>query len=79
MNMNGQKFRMSAIAGAGLLYLSLLGYSVFGTGGQTTEARVEGEQVRAPRVVHHDQGVNVYQRRSARSVDRRGGGLQGGK
>jgi hypothetical protein len=38
-----------------------------------------GMVVIPPRVVAHDADVSVYERRTVRATDRRGGGLRGGK
>lgn len=77
--MDGSRFQMISLIGGGLLYLGLLGYSVFGStvGGASSRAGTTG--VRAPRVVDYDDGVQVYGRRSVRSMGQRGGGIRGGK
>lgn len=77
--MDEQTFRVSVIAAAALLYTGLFGYSILGFEDDVDEVGVASEQTRAPRVLHHDRGVHVYQRRSVRSSGRRGGGMRGGK
>jgi len=77
--MDGSRLQMISLIGGGILYLGLLGYSVFGStlGGSSSRAGTAG--VRAPRVVDYDDGVQVYGRRSVRSMGQRGGGIRGGK
>ena len=70
---------MSAIAGAVVLYAGLLGYSVFGFGGSETTEKSSVQQTRPPRVLYHDDDVDVYQRRNVRAGTQRGGGIRGGK
>lgn len=77
--MDEQTFRVRILAAAALLYAGLFGYSVLGFGEDVDEPGVTSEQTRAPRVLYHDRGVQVYPRRSVRSSDRRGGGMRGGK
>jgi hypothetical protein len=77
--MDGSQFRMVSLIGGGLLYLGLLGYSMFGSVLGGTPSRTGTTGVRAPRVVDYDDGVQVYQRRSVRSMGQRGGGIRAGK
>jgi len=79
--MDDQTFRMSAIGGAVLLYAGLLGYSVLGFGSQqpADPTSSSAQKMRSPRVLHHDDDVDVYQRRSVRAGTQRGGGIRGGK
>jgi len=78
--MDEQTFRVSTVVGAVLLYAGLLGYSVFGVGdGQEESGSSSAQQTRPPRVMHHDDDVDVYPRRSVRAGSQRGGGIRGGK
>lgn len=78
--MDEQTFRMTTIAGAVVLFLGLLGYSVLGYGrGQETVSGRSATQTRPPRVLYHDDDVDVYPRRSVRSGTQRGGGIRAGK
>ncbi len=77
--MDDRTFRTVTIAGAVLLYAGLLGYSVLGFGGEQQAETDTDRQTRPPRVLHHDDDVDVYARRSVRSGSQRGGGIRGGK
>lgn len=69
----------------GGLYAGLLGYSVMGSGQPATDAdqqtarQTPRRTMVPPRVMYHDNDVDVYSRRSVRSSGQRGGGLRGGK
>lgn len=79
--MTDQLVKKIAAIGLGAVYVGLLGYSVLGYSGDQVPEDDESERVRtrAPRVLYHSHGVNVYERRSVRSNGQRGGGLRGGK
>jgi flagellar basal body-associated protein FliL len=77
--MDDRAFRVSLIVGAVLLYAGLFGYSLFGFGGQGTTGDNATQQTRPPRVLYHDDDVDVYARRSVRAGTQRGGGIRGGK
>jgi hypothetical protein len=64
------------------VYAGLLSYSVLWAGEPTTDTDQQQTARRTtvpPRVMHHDNDVDVYSRRSVRSSGQRGGGLRGGK
>jgi hypothetical protein len=79
--MSEQTVRIAAAVLLGGLYVGLLGYSVTGSG--RPEADVDEQQTARgtvpPRVMYHDNDVDVYSRRSVRSSGQRGGGIRGGK
>ncbi len=78
--MDEQTFRVTTIVGAVVLYVGLLGYSVLGAGhGQTTASDRSSVQQRPPRVLYHDDDVDVYGRRGVRAGTQRGGGIRAGK
>jgi hypothetical protein len=78
--MDDQTFRVTTIAGAVVLFLGLLGYSVLGFGrGQKAASKRAATQTRPPRVLHHDDDVDVYSRRNVRTGTQRGGGIRAGK
>lgn len=79
--MTDQRIRQIVALVLGGVYVGLLGYSVFGYSGSDTADPNEEQtqQTRPPRVLYHDNDVDVYQRRSVRSNNQRGGGLRGGK
>ena len=79
--MTGQRFRFTLFTGALLLYAALFGYSLFGFGGGSPSDSTASspDQTRPPRVMYHDDDVNVYSRRSVRGGSQRGGGIRGGK
>jgi hypothetical protein len=79
--MDDRTFRTSVIAGAVVLYAALFGVSVMGFGsGQSDGATSSSDrQTRPPRVLYHDDDVDVYSRRSVRAGSQRGGGIRGGK
>lgn len=80
LNMDEQTFRVTTIAGAVVLYVGLLGYSVFGFGGgQEAVSERSSVQQRPPRVLYHDDDVDVYGRRGVRAGTQRGGGIRAGK
>jgi len=79
--MNDRTIRIATIVVLGGLYVGLLGYSVLGYGeesGSESEAS-ETTQTVPPRVVYHDNDVDVYESRSVRAGTQRGGGVRGGK
>lgn len=77
--MSDQSIRRIIALVLGGAYVGLLGYSVFGYTSQAPRTGEDRTQTRPPRVMYHDDDVNVYSRRSVRSSNRRGGGLRGGK
>ncbi len=79
--MTDQRIRQIVALVLGGVYVGLLGYSVFGYSGSDAADPEDEEQTqtRPPRVLYHDDDVDVYQRRSVRSNNQRGGGLRGGK
>ncbi len=82
--MSDSTFRISLLVIAGLLYLGVFGYSVFSYTGMPFQDRgrePESSQarMRAPMVMYYGSGVRVYDRRSVRSVEQRGGGIRSGK
>lgn len=85
--MSDRTFRISLLVGAGLLYLGLFGYSVFSYTGMPFQDRAQTAsssqssqtRMRAPMVMYYSSGVQVYSRRSVRSMGQRGGGIRGGK
>lgn len=78
--MTDQRIRQIVALVLGGIYVGLLGYSVLGySGSDAPDPDEERTQTRPPRVLYHDDDVDVYQRRSVRSNNQRGGGLRGGK
>lgn len=77
--MNERVFRIGTILGLGVLYVALLGYSLFGGDDRSQQAQASTEQTVPPRVIHHDSDVDVYESRTVRSSNRRGGGMRAGK
>jgi hypothetical protein len=79
--MSDQVFRTVLSVAAGLAFVGLFGYSVFGHRGLpfTGQATSASQQTRPPRVMYYDDDVDVYSRRSVRSPGVRGGGIRGGK
>lgn len=86
--MSDSTFRISLLVVAGLLYLGVFGYSVFSYTGvpfqdqnRSNESGAQTSQRRtmAPMVMYYGSGVRVYDRRSVRSMNQRGGGIRGGK
>ena len=77
--MTDQTFRIGALAGTALIYLGLLGFSVFASGSPRAEDSRRVQRTRPPSVLYHDDDVDVYQRRNVRSGTQRGGGIRGGK
>lgn len=80
--MSEQSVRVGALVVLGGLYVGLLGYSVFG--GSSPEPHQKASSSSAmrtvpPRVLYHDDDVDVYGTRSVRSGNQRGGGVRAGK
>ena len=78
--MSDQLVRWGTAIGLGVVYVGLVGYSVFGYNpNRTVDGRQGVNQTLPPRVMYHDNDVDVYSRRNVRSSGQRGGGLRGGK
>jgi len=77
--MNDRHIRWIVAIVLGGVYAGLLGYSVLGYSDGSAPDANEEQQTRPPRVLYHDNDVDVYQRRTVRSNNQRGGGLRGGK
>ncbi|PQJ36063.1 hypothetical protein BSZ35_16935 [Salinibacter sp. 10B] len=78
--MSERVVRIAVAVVLGGLYVGLLGYSVMGARQPATEAEQQTRRGTVPpRVMYHDDDVDVYSRRSVRSSGQRGGGLRGGK
>lgn len=77
--MTERTVRIVAAIMLGLAYVGLFGYSVSGHGEPQADRDDRSSGVRPPMVMYHDSGVSVYERRSVRSSDQRGGGIRGGK
>lgn len=77
--MTDRTVRLVVAIGLGACYVGLLGYSVFGYSGPTPDEEMDADRTIPPRVMYHDDDVDVYSRRSVRSSGQRGGGLRGGK